>query len=332
MKFQLLTPLTVLLTLNAGLLSASHASQGQGLPLATPAQSTPDAVTKSDPLGADISVLTPITPKPIAPKPIAQLYAHKQAGRQAVTVYVKDIPVVTFLEIPSRGSASGFKVASTAKQTGQIPGNPLIARVSQDPILRATTLTTQLNQLHAEGFDPKLIRVRWRPESRSYEINADKDLILVLGDQAISPISTGNRTQDALKITNLLRRQMGNAPALTNIIGKPLPQPGSVRVATGPVRFQISGEASWYGPGFHGARTANGESFNQYGLTAAHRNLPFGTQVRVTNLNNGRSVLVRINDRGPFVGGRVIDLSQGAASVIGVTNTGVAPVRIDVLP
>ncbi len=92
-----------------------------------------------------------------------------------------------------------------------------------------------------------------------------------------------------------------------------------------------SGKASWYGPGFHGRRTANGEVFNSNDLTAAHRSLPFGTKVRVTNMNNGRSVVVRINDRGPFAGGRIIDLSAGAARSINMINSGVAPVRVEVL-
>ena len=91
------------------------------------------------------------------------------------------------------------------------------------------------------------------------------------------------------------------------------------------------GMASWYGPGFHGRRTANGEVYNQNALTAAHRSLPFGTKVRVTNVNTGSSVIVRINDRGPFAGGRVIDLSAAAARVIGMIRSGVAPVRIEIL-
>lgn len=94
---------------------------------------------------------------------------------------------------------------------------------------------------------------------------------------------------------------------------------------------QLQGMASWYGPGFHGRRTASGERFNSGAMTAAHRNLPFGTQVRVTNLNNGRSVVVRINDRGPFIRGRVIDLSAEAARAIGMLRPGVAPVRIEVI-
>lgn len=93
----------------------------------------------------------------------------------------------------------------------------------------------------------------------------------------------------------------------------------------------IEGTASWYGPGFFGNRTASGEVFRPGTLTAAHRSLPFGTRVRVTNLNNGRSAVVRINDRGPFVGSRVIDLGHGAAHQIGLVSSGVAPVRLEVL-
>ncbi|MEB3200275.1 MAG: septal ring lytic transglycosylase RlpA family protein, partial [Synechococcaceae cyanobacterium] len=93
----------------------------------------------------------------------------------------------------------------------------------------------------------------------------------------------------------------------------------------------INGQASWYGPGFYGNRTANGEVFRPGTLTAAHRSLPFGTRVKVTNLNNGRSTVVRINDRGPFHGGRVLDLAHGAASQLGVIASGVAEVKIEVL-
>jgi rare lipoprotein A len=88
------------------------------------------------------------------------------------------------------------------------------------------------------------------------------------------------------------------------------------------------GMASYYKSG---RVTANGERFNPRGLTAAHRTLKFGTRVRVTNLRNGRSVVVRINDRGPFIRGRIIDLAYGAASVVGLQRSGVAKVRVTVL-
>ena len=93
----------------------------------------------------------------------------------------------------------------------------------------------------------------------------------------------------------------------------------------------LSGVASWYGPRFHGRLTANGERYNQEALTAAHRSLPFGTIVRVTNLTNNVQTIVRINDRGPYVGDRLIDLSHAAARAVNMVGTGVAKVKLDVL-
>lgn len=93
----------------------------------------------------------------------------------------------------------------------------------------------------------------------------------------------------------------------------------------------ISGAASWYGGKFHGRLTANGERYDMNELTAAHKTLPFGTKVKVTNSANGKSVVVRINDRGPFVAGRTIDLSRGAATAVGMLGSGVAKVKLDVL-
>jgi rare lipoprotein A len=97
------------------------------------------------------------------------------------------------------------------------------------------------------------------------------------------------------------------------------------------VQAAEEGLASWYGGKFQGRRTASGEPFDTWQLTAAHKRLPFGALVLVTNLENGKSVIVRINDRGPFVPGRVIDLSQAAAVVIGLAGRGVASVRLEVL-
>ncbi len=91
------------------------------------------------------------------------------------------------------------------------------------------------------------------------------------------------------------------------------------------------GGASWYGPGFAGRRTASGETFDPSDHTAAHRTLPFGTRVRVTDLQTGANVEVRINDRGPFAPGRVIDLSRSAAEALGAVRRGVIQVRVDVL-
>jgi len=95
--------------------------------------------------------------------------------------------------------------------------------------------------------------------------------------------------------------------------------------------YRETGIASWYGPNFHGNLTANGEVFDQYSLTAAHRTLPMPSMVRVTNLENGRSIVVRVNDRGPFKNGRIIDLSTRAAQLLGFHRTGTAKVMVQIL-
>ncbi|MBK8183553.1 MAG: septal ring lytic transglycosylase RlpA family protein [Candidatus Competibacteraceae bacterium] len=101
--------------------------------------------------------------------------------------------------------------------------------------------------------------------------------------------------------------------------------PATVHAAGGQV-----GKASWYGPGFHGKKTASGQRFNQNQMTAAHRSLPLGSRARVTNLRNGKAIDVTINDRGPFVKGRVIDLSRAAARRLAIS--GLAPVRVTSIP
>lgn len=91
------------------------------------------------------------------------------------------------------------------------------------------------------------------------------------------------------------------------------------------------GIASWYGPGFQGKRTANGEVYDMYGISAAHKTLPFGTIVKVVDLDTGKSVVVRINDRGPFIAGRIIDLSKGAAEKLGIIGKGIAHVGLRIV-
>ena len=113
------------------------------------------------------------------------------------------------------------------------------------------------------------------------------------------------------------------------------PAAPALPIATPPQQPRVSsvsqGQASWYGPGFFGNRTASGEVLRPGTLTAAHRTLPFGTKVRVTNIGNGRSAIVRINDRGPFHGNRVIDLAHGAAIDLGLISSGIANVKLEVL-
>ena len=110
----------------------------------------------------------------------------------------------------------------------------------------------------------------------------------------------------------------------------PVP-PAAPRVEAPPADI-IVGKASWYGAFHHGRRTASGEIFDMRALTAAHRTLPLGTRLRVTNLANGRVVEVRVNDRGPFIPGRILDVSRGVAVALDAVAAGVFPVEVVILP
>lgn len=105
--------------------------------------------------------------------------------------------------------------------------------------------------------------------------------------------------------------------------------PRAYRLPSEEVLYHEEGVASWYGPKFHGKKTSSGERFNMYAMTAAHRTLPLGSIVRVTHIGNGRRVVLKVNDRGPFVEGRIIDLSYGAARRLGMVKEGIARVTVE---
>ena len=200
---------------------------------------------------------------------------------------------------------------------------------------KAVEVAKQLEQFSQDSVDATAIVVEWNDKTKDYSIKYQEQELVKINKYVRLPDSNNNRSEDALQATNRLRRLVGNAKPLAKIKGEPklnLKQKGNANVAlVKSSRKGYRGQASWYGPGFHGRKTANGEIFNQNALTAAHRSLPFGTKVKVTNLRNGRSVIVRINDRGPFSGGRIVDLSAAAARVIGMKSSGVAPVRLQIL-
>jgi rare lipoprotein A len=112
---------------------------------------------------------------------------------------------------------------------------------------------------------------------------------------------------------------------------RPAAHPHYPSARSAPAHYDIVGVASWYGRPYHGRRTASGQVYNMHQMTAAHPTLPFGTRVVVTNLENGRRAMVTINDRGPFVGGRIIDVSRKAASQLGFLNKGLTRVGVRVL-
>ncbi len=140
-----------------------------------------------------------------------------------------------------------------------------------------------------------------------------------------SSLIKSSRQPTSLAVNSTLVSQPVNTTAKDpNVLGK------LTAVASNTVgKFKQNGTASWYGRQFHGRKTASGETFDMNGLTAAHRTLPMNCYIKVTNKDNGKSVIVKVNDRGPFHGNRVLDLSYGAAKAIGITQKGVGNVTIE---
>lgn len=238
---------------------------------------------------------------------VTKLYQHSLNQQKAVTLHLRDIPLLTFIDAPEHNALEN-----------------------------ATKLATNLEQISENPSLGNEILVVWNPDTQNYVIQLDGKELTVINEYVILPDGTDNLSQDALQATNRLRRLLSNASPLKEIKGQPKTvarknRTSAPEAAVKSLRRAAQGIASWYGPGFHGRRTASGETFNQNALTAAHRYLPFGTRVRVTNMRNGRSVVVRINDRGPFARGRIVDLSAAAASAIGLKRSGVAPVQVQVL-
>ncbi|MFE4107625.1 septal ring lytic transglycosylase RlpA family protein [Almyronema epifaneia] len=262
-----------------------------------------------------------------------RVLGHPLDTRQAATLYIHNIPVLTFLgatldttadKAVTAGSRSS---ANDVNEPSEVPASGSDQAFRDDPVIRATAVAARINQLTRNQLDASRITAHWDAAENAYVIKIDGNPLVSFDENLILPDTTSNPAEDTLQATNRLRRLLGAASPLTEIEGQPQPTPPQVAN----VAFAASGMASWYGPGFHGRRSASGEVFNQNALTAAHRTLPFGTQVRVTNLSNNQQVVVRINDRGPYSHGRIIDLSAAAARQIGLAQAGVGRVRIEVL-
>lgn len=250
--------------------------------------------------------------------------AYTVDGSDMAILSIDSLPVLSFVE-PSSETSSASK--------GGLGES--VRDASSNPLARAESTAQQIEAFYqAEGRADEVL-VRWEEDIERYAVLLDDEQLVVINEETQYFNATGEDAADALQATNRLRLLLGGAAPLTEIEGQPEPEPEPEPAVAAPSTRQVSsafrGQASWYGPGFHGRYTASGEVFNQNAMTAAHRTLPFGTRVRVTNLNNNRQVTVRINDRGPFSRGRVIDLSAAAARAIGLQRAGVGPVRVEVL-
>ncbi|MEN9223970.1 MAG: septal ring lytic transglycosylase RlpA family protein [Thermostichus sp. HHBFW_bins_43] len=247
-------------------------------------------------------------------QPISTLYDYQMDGQQVVTVYVRDLPVVSFVEQPELDS----------------------------PLMRASSLVAQLNQMAQGSLKDTTITLDWaEPDPAAeestpllYAIHVNDEELLRI-DDGVLLVDNQRQVDMAVLAANRLRRLLLDAPPIqapalpqapTLTATASLPETGSgspqqpVPVATRVVGPVQEGIASWYD--LHKTR---------HEMTAAHPTLPFGTKVRVTNMKNGRQAIVRINDRGPFIPGRIIDVSIRAAEVLGMVSSGIVPVRVEVL-
>lgn len=274
---------------------------------------------------------------------VARIVPHEYNDHSAATLYLRNIPVLTFLEPGSPAiypdievsdsplpveDESQSKVIHNRKTASSSSG---ISENGDDPTWQAARVAATLNELARQDSEED-ITVQWAADRSAYLIVQGNIEIAAVTPLSVLPDTTQNWEADALQVTNRLRRLLHQDPPLrqldsTRIVSPPDPPSQTAAAVPAP----INGWASWYGPGFHSAYSASGEVFNPQAMTAAHLTLPFGTQVRVTNLENGRSVVVRINDRGPYLPGRILDVSEAAAIALGMIQTGVAPIRLDIL-
>ncbi|MBE9030112.1 septal ring lytic transglycosylase RlpA family protein [filamentous cyanobacterium LEGE 11480] len=267
---------------------------------------------------------------------IVKIHNHQIKGKQAATLYVRNLPILTFLNDQAPTAANQTQLVSNTA-----PATENSAQSNRTAPSQAESIAAQLDQLYQAGDSAQGIKVVWQGNKKTrkgqYVVTAGKLPIATIDKNTTYAKTTRSAEQDALLIANRLRRLLSNGEVkpIKTVEGKPKPVIATPRrrsvSAGGRVTRVYRGQASWYGPGFHGRLTANGERYNQYGITAAHPFLRFGTRVRVTNQYTGRAVIVRINDRGPYAGGRIIDLSAGAAARIGLKASGVAPVSVEVL-
>ncbi|MEA5470672.1 septal ring lytic transglycosylase RlpA family protein [Spirulina sp. 06S082] len=272
----------------------------------------------------------------IPSRAITSIYPHLKDETPAATLYVHRLPLITFLETTKEESAESNK--SLGEDIGVVTPAQIreglvssVVESEEDPLWRATLAAEKIDRLSVK--DAAKITATWNAERKTYVVHVDETELFTVDDTAILLNSTNNWERDTLQIVNKLRRLTGGAPSLA--IADIETRPRSIAYAAPTRNYSVQSEqrgmASWYGGYFHGRRSASGERYNQNAMTAAHKTLPFGTQVRVTNLNNGQTAIVRINDRGPFVRGRIIDLSRAAASSLGMLGSGVAPVKVEIL-
>lgn len=268
----------------------------------------PAEVAPPPPLPVDVAPALPVVEAAFRAPLTVDLPEPDVPASGVLAELSRSVPVTTFEAVtlfgPADQAASGFVL----RQVSLSPTAPVRIGVSDGPAA-PTAAVGDIIRRETAGRDASLSRLTVLPPRRPVFNEVP------LAGAAIEEVSTSTASAS---VSELSAPQVPTWPWSLPVAAQPQDGIGG--------RPLQSGMASWYGPGFHGRKTASGERFNQNDLTAAHRNLPFGTRVRVVDQATGRSIVVRINDRGPFAHGRVIDLSKASAEALGVR--GLARVKL----
>ncbi len=319
------------------------------------------AVQPSNPAADDIttdkSQLPPVARVNI--NQITTIHKHQIAGKFATTLYIRSIPFLTFIsDIASDDSE--LQATQIAEKINQLAANKIDANqitvsskkahasddvryfirvdgqefieLNANTRLPDTTGNIAQDTLQAANRMRRLLGnakpLHSFPHIAVTPTPSPSNPIASVKPAPTKPVKVSQSRSKKTPVKPVKPSQQAIAPTQKIVT----PAPKTTTITNSRVRATHKGMASYYSyEGSISRRTANGERFNPHQLTAAHRSLPFGTRVRVTNLRNGRSVVVRINDRGPFTGGRIIDVSLGAAQQIGMISSGVAMVQLEVL-
>lgn len=260
--------------------------------------------------------------------------AYKEIGTSVQSVVSKNLKKESVHPVKgAEKKVSNFKNPTGLRKYAVFIGGKHIVTFDKpyagySPEQRAKILVSRLKQFELVNGNPKLIMPA--KEQGSVVIRANKETLFTL-DAENAKVLKLSVPEYALQMTNTIRQALGS-PILV--------RDSNLLASRGFVSYSFArrymarpevGIASWYGGIFNGRKAADGSIFSTYKFTAAHKTLPFGSVVRVTNTRNGKSCLVKITDRGPFVAGRVIDLSSAAAREIGILDSGVSQVKLEIV-
>ena len=284
------------------------------------------AVTKPAP----VPVVPPLTTKTFATKlatvaPSFDKVVQQKLARQAAPVFSFDAPSNSFTDKPTSDSSQGFTIKATAPELIVTSNRGVKGKITN-------TIVIQAEVARLPKTAPSISKIEELPNHIAFEAGTPTFIFDSERPQQIvaTTIAQSGNTTIAPEPSVSIPIQRPNQPAIPQTIPNPVEPIETAPATQDKVVATQTGQASWYGLE-GGPKTANGERYNPNGLTAAHRTLPFGTKVRVTSIKTGKTVTVRINDRGPFRSRRILDVSAAAAAAIGIKNDGIGDVKMEVL-